>query len=121
MHCSRDTIADISDYVHSIVAAHLPAYYEKIKVFVDVLPLNYYPTSYPFESFVINIQVATDGHLDPKDDTLCFILPFGNWTGGGLVLHELGIVVELTEGTGVLFPSSDIGGRPLHTHSCKIF
>jgi hypothetical protein len=103
-----DVLADICDHVHSIIATHLPIQYKSIKAFVDVLPLNQSPTSYPFASTVINIQVATEGHADEGDDQICVVIPLGEWEKGSLVLHELGVVLELSEGDVVVFPSCKI-------------
>ena len=44
-------------------------------------------------------------HKDEGDDTICAVIPFGEWTDGRLVLHELGMVLDLTMGDVVFFPS----------------
>jgi hypothetical protein len=75
---------------------------------VDVLPLNQCPTSYPFASFVLNIQAFTKPHKDSWDDTLCVVVQFGQWMGGELVLHELGVVLDLAIGDVLFFPSGQV-------------
>ena len=100
-----NALADICRYIEALVALHLPDQYASIKAFVDVLPLNHSPTSYPFSSFVINLQATAKAHKDEGDDTVCVSIPFGNWTQGQLVLHELGMVLDLTLGDVVIFPS----------------
>jgi hypothetical protein len=75
---------------------------------VDVLPLNEAPTAYPFPGFVLNIQVMTDGHLDSGDNTICVVVPFGDWKGGELVLYELGLVLDMSPGDILVFPSDKI-------------
>jgi hypothetical protein len=105
-----DAIADICEYVHTLVATHLPQEYVEIKAFVDVLPLNHSCTTYPFASFVINIQAVTKAHLDAEDKVLCVVIPFGSWEGGQLVLHEAGVVLDLVMGDVVIF----LSGRLTH-------
>jgi hypothetical protein len=104
-HAIERTLADICRYVHKLMAVYAPNEYRKIKAFVDVLPLNQSPTSYPFASFVVNVQASLEAHKDGGDDTLCVTIPFGKWTSGRLVLHEAGIVLDLSVGDVVIFPS----------------
>jgi hypothetical protein len=101
-------LADICAYVHNLVAHYLPEEYDDIKIFVDVLPLNHYPTSYPFSSFVINVHASSSAHKDAKDKRFCCVVPFGQWTKGQLVLYEPGIVLDLVPGDVVIFPSCHI-------------
>src|ERR1700733_7544572 len=104
----ENSIDDICNYVHQIISTHCPSEYKEIKAFVDVLPLNHYPKTYPFASFVINIQGSTMAHKDPKDKIWCVTIPFGNYSGGGLVLHEAGVVIERAVGDVMIFPSSHL-------------
>jgi len=64
--------------------------------------------SYPFTNFILNLGAETDGHIDPMDDGLCAVIPFGNWKGGELCLSQLGLVLQLQPGDVVLFPSNQI-------------
>ena len=100
------SIDDICNYVHGIISTHNPTEYLKIKAFVDVLPLNHYPKMYPFASYVINIQGSTSGHKDARDNIWCVTIPFGDYSGGSLVLYEPGVVIEKGVGDVIIFPSS---------------
>lgn len=101
-------LQEIADYVHAIIARFLPNEYKTVKAFVDVLPLNYCPITYPFASFVVNVQGATEAHKDPGDDTLCVTIPFGEWTDGDLILYESGVVLDLVVGDIIAFPSCSL-------------
>lgn len=54
---------------------------------------------------MINIQASTLGHKDKRDNTLCVTIPFGDYIGGELVLHEAGIVIGRGPGDIIIFPS----------------
>jgi len=109
-----DTLADVSKIVCDLIRKHLPDVHDKLRVFCEILPLNHRPATYPFPGFVLNIQVCTDGHVDEKDDTICVVIPFGDCKGGELVLHEVGLVLELKEGDILIFPSYRITHFNLH-------
>jgi hypothetical protein len=115
----EDALRDICDYVHNLMAHYLPEEYKEIKVFADVLPLNQFPASYPFSSFVLNIHASTQGHKDAKDKKFCCVIPFGKWVHGQLVLHEPGIVLDLTPGDVVIFPSRHITHFNLHVDGVR--
>jgi hypothetical protein len=102
----ENSIEDICNYVHGIISTHGSAEYIEIKAFVDVLPLNHYPRTYPFASYVINVQGATAGHKDMRDKIWCVTIPFGDYSGGSLALYEAGVVVEKGVGDVIIFPSS---------------
>jgi hypothetical protein len=72
-----NAVQEIWWYVECMIATHLPPEYLKIKAFVDFLPLNHLPPTYPFTSFVVNVQACTEGHLNSGDDTICVFIPFG--------------------------------------------
>ena len=93
---------------------YLPEQYKRIKAFVDVLPLNERPTSYPFPGFVLNIQVSTEGHLDAGDNTICVVIPFRSWDNGGIVLYEPRLLLDLSPGDILIFPSYKITHFNLH-------
>jgi hypothetical protein len=63
---------------------------------------------------VVNFCVSTDGHRDWSDNRLCVIVPFGNWEGGEIVLHELGLVIKMHSGDALAFPSCNITHFNLH-------
>jgi hypothetical protein len=104
----ENSIDDICNYVHHIISTHGPSEYEEIKAFVDVLPLNHYPKTYPFASFVLNVQGSAVAHKDAGDKIWCVTIPFGQFSGGSLVLHEPGIVIERGIGDVMIFPSSNL-------------
>ena len=109
-----DALRDICEYINALLAKHLPKEYKTVSILLEDLPLHDRPPTYPFGGFVLNIQVCTDGHVDEFDDTLCLVLPFGQFEGGHLVLWEPGLVVELNQGDFILFPSSKITHFNLH-------
>lgn len=63
---------------------------------------------YPFTKLVVNLGAQTQGHIDPKDNDLCVVVPFGEWEGGELCLYQPGVVLELEPGDVVVFPSNRI-------------
>jgi hypothetical protein len=105
-----DALEDIGRCVETLVQTHLPDQFSEIKTFLHVLPLNHNCTTYPFSSWCINIQVATEGHLDNEDKIICVTIPFGDFKHGQLVFYEAGIVVDLVMGDIIIFPS----GRLTH-------
>jgi hypothetical protein len=64
--------------------------------------------SFPFANFILNLGAETDGHIDPMDDGLCTVVPFGDWQGGELCLAQPGLVFQLRSGDFVSFPSDEI-------------
>lgn len=52
--------------------------------------------------------------MDSNDDRICVVIPFGAFRGGELVLHEMGLVIELQEGDIIIFPSSKLTHFNLH-------
>ena len=108
------SLKDICDFICSILKKHLPQEYTIMSVLLDQLPLGDRPATYPFGGFVLNIQVCTDGHKDEFDDTICLVIPFGDYEGGDLVLWERGLVLDLKQGHLIFFPSSRITHFNLH-------
>lgn len=68
----------------------------------------------PFPSFVLNINVSTQGHRDVGDNNLCLVLAIGEFQGGGLVLYGPGLVIELGNGDWVAFQSDKTTHLNLH-------
>ncbi|SJL04869.1 uncharacterized protein ARMOST_08240 [Armillaria ostoyae] len=83
---------DIMTFVNMHIHTLLPNLYKELTIFVDHLPLNDQSSVYPFSGFVINVGVATNGHHDGFDKITCVVIPFGDWEGGELCLHEAGHV-----------------------------
>lgn len=71
------------------------------------------PTA-PFTGFHLNLRVATIGHVDDNDLGPCCVFTLAKFTGGQLVLYELGLVIDLQPGQVVLFPSRKITHFNLH-------
>src|ERR1700678_177724 len=85
-----------------------------LEAYIQILPGNDSPPYSPFLSMAININVATKAHRDPMDKAVCLVLALTNGTGGGLVLHEPGIVADLKNGDIIIFKSSKITHFNLH-------
>ena len=68
----------------------------------------------PWSSLVINFNVATLAHRDPKDEHICCVLVIGDCKGGDLCLYEPGLVIPLQSGDFVAFKSGDITHFNLH-------
>ena len=61
-----------------------------------------YPLGWaPFCMTVLNVQAASRGHRDSADemDTICLVLPLGDFTGAALCLLEPGIAIDLDHGS----------------------
>jgi hypothetical protein len=98
-------LQDLCTLVSNLVKKHMPEIHSQLALFCDILPLNDHPATYPFPGCVINLQVSTEGHLDTGDDTICVVIPFGDFEGGELVLWEAGLIIDLKEGDIFIFPS----------------
>jgi hypothetical protein len=59
--------------------------------------------SFPFANFILNLGAEMDSHIDPMDDGLCTIIPFGDWQGGELCLVQPRLVFQLRSGDFVSF------------------
>lgn len=86
----------------------------ELEVFLDFIPLKQRSPFHPFTGMVLNINCCTTVHRDPQDRKICVVVPFGNWTGGELVLHDLGLVLELSQGDIVAFRSDRVTHYNLH-------
>jgi hypothetical protein len=92
----------------------LPEEFEILDAYIQVLPGKDYPSFAPFLSVAININVATKAHRDVMDKRICLVLALTDAVGGGLVLHEPGIVVDMDNGDMIIFKSSKITHFNLH-------
>ncbi|KAJ7899488.1 hypothetical protein B0H14DRAFT_2268433, partial [Mycena olivaceomarginata] len=72
------------------------------------LPLNQRSVAFPFGGYVLNIAVSADGHRDGKDKIFCVVIPFGEWEGGELGLHEPGFLFRFRPWDAIIFPSWQI-------------
>lgn len=80
----------------------------------DMMPAGIFPAVYPFQSWVLNLNVSTKAHRDPKDFGLCLVIPVGRFEGGELCMVETGLVLEMQSGDIVVFPSPEITHFNLH-------
>ena len=69
------------------------------------IPLNPDLVCYPFTGMVFNLSVSTSAHRDVMDYSACAVLALGDWEGGHLCLHELGLALDLQCGDLVIFRS----------------
>jgi len=97
-----------SPYLSLQIRGRLPDHYVRLSAVFGEIPFQQNLLSYPFTNLVVNLGAETSAHVDPQDDELCAVFPFGNWTGGELCLYEPGITLELRAGDVVLFPSNRI-------------
>ncbi|KLO11765.1 hypothetical protein SCHPADRAFT_941756 [Schizopora paradoxa] len=129
VHCSAELLNNEALFVHltalleeffayisEALKFYLPSVHEELESIIEVLPLNGSSPFHPFSGVVLNINCATNIHRDPKDQTLCMVIPFGNFAGGELVLEELGLVLQLAHGDVVAFLSGKISHFNLHFH-----
>jgi hypothetical protein len=89
------------------ISHHLPDEYKVLVKLVDILPNAEGSPVRPFLSLVVNINVCTVAHRDAKDFELCLVLAVGEFTGGGLVMREQGLVAELRNGDFAIFRSGE--------------
>ncbi|KAJ7750866.1 hypothetical protein B0H16DRAFT_1227944, partial [Mycena metata] len=84
--------------------------------YVTILPHNANCPWAPFGGVVVNLNACSDAHLDPLDlKKRCVVIPLmKNCRGGGLVLHEARLVLDLHSGDVVLFPSGRFTHFNLH-------
>ncbi|KAG2035959.1 hypothetical protein BDR03DRAFT_1012081 [Suillus americanus] len=101
------SLADVFEWIKTVFRACLPKEYKALVELVELLPGKPDSPVAPFLSLVININVATLAHRDAKDKLLCLVLAVGHFTGGGIVLKEQGLVVELRHSDFIAFTSAD--------------
>jgi hypothetical protein len=67
------------------------------------------PPFWPWNCRAENVGVSTDAHRDnDRENTPCALWISGAFSGGGLILQELGIVVNASAGWGVIFFSAEV-------------
>ncbi|KAG2092943.1 uncharacterized protein F5147DRAFT_585688, partial [Suillus discolor] len=89
------------------ISHHLPDEYKVLVKLVDILPNAEGSLVRHFLSLVVNINVCMVAHRDAKDFELCLVLAVGEFTGGGLVMKEQGLVAELRNGDFAIFRSGE--------------
>ena len=95
-------------YLSYQVRSRLPNHFDELVAVIRHIPFAQNLLSYPFTNLIVNLGAETSAHIDPQDNGLCVVLPFGNWTGGELCLYEPGLVLELRPGDVVMFPSNHV-------------
>lgn len=86
-----------------------------MEINAEIVPGGNRTPVHPFLGFVINLNVATKAHRDPHDLQDCLVMVISkNLVGGDLVLVEPGIVIPLSNGDFIIFPSCDITHFNLH-------
>ena len=108
--------AELSSVVSSLIQNQFPELYENFNE-VNLPSIKTRLTF--FKSFVINFNVgeddngsarqgAVDVHKDKNDvlNAFCVIVVFGKFTGGDLILREIGITLEIESGYIVLLRSA---------------
>jgi hypothetical protein len=81
---------------------------------VNCLPGNERAIAHPFSGLVLNLNVMTLIHRDWHDKDICTVIPISDCVGGALVLMELGLVLDLTNGDTVIFRSAELSHFNLH-------
>lgn len=79
--------------------------FERLEIIADSLPLNPALPFFPFTGIEFNVSVSTTGHRDTMDFSVCAVFALGEWEGGHLCLHELGLAFDLQQGDLVIFRS----------------
>ncbi len=80
--------------------------YESMVIIAESLPLSQALPCFPFTGMAFNVSVSTTAHRDTMDLHLCAIFALGEWEGGHLCLHELGLAFDLQCGDLVIFRSN---------------
>ncbi|KAJ7626890.1 hypothetical protein FB45DRAFT_749998, partial [Roridomyces roridus] len=109
-----EAFTDIFELVRDALKEYLPDEYDQLSIYMEHLPLDASSPCYPLGGFVLNVRVCTWAHQDGGDNLLCFVIPFGNFTGGGLCHYETGFCFGLKQGDVHAFPSCDITHFNLH-------
>ncbi|KAJ3806294.1 hypothetical protein F5876DRAFT_50307, partial [Lentinula aff. lateritia] len=72
---------------------------------IDIVPFYDSTPGRPFRSVVINLNCATLAHKDTKDRKGCVVLVISLCKGGELCLFEPRLVLEMSNGDFIVFPS----------------
>ncbi|KAJ7601372.1 hypothetical protein DFH06DRAFT_1026259 [Mycena polygramma] len=106
----------VCEWLSDRLSFHRPDLVKALEFYINILPHNAACPWAPFGGIVVNINACSDAHLDPLDlFKRCLVLPLmRNCQGGGLVLHEARLVLDLHSGDAVLFPSGRFTHFNLH-------
>ena len=83
----------------------LPEETKTLKKIAESLPNGDCSPVAPFTGLVANLNVATVGHRDLNDQTLCAVLGFDHCIGGYFMMYESGIIIQIRTGDWLAFNS----------------
>ncbi|KAH9910256.1 uncharacterized protein B0H18DRAFT_861307, partial [Fomitopsis serialis] len=97
-NCSRTNYAQMLPYPSKDIEEHRPIYdalktilnntfcwieetvkYSYLEATASILPDHHTSPVHPFLGLVINVNVATQAHRDSNDDSICLVLPIGDF------------------------------------------
>lgn len=78
-----------------------PEKYRELELFVNTVPLFASSPGHPFCGLVVNIGVATAGHIDRDLGNIGLVMAAGDYEGGQLCLYHAGLVLDLRPGDAV--------------------
>ncbi|KAG1784674.1 uncharacterized protein HD556DRAFT_1314887 [Suillus plorans] len=96
-------LGEVFEWIKEEISCHLPNGYKVLVKLIDILPNALGSPVRPFLLLMVNINVCMVAHRDAKDFKLCLVLAVGEFTGGGLVMREQRLVMELRNGDFVIF------------------
>ncbi|KAJ7205349.1 hypothetical protein C8J57DRAFT_1100151 [Mycena rebaudengoi] len=112
----KRNLSDIVAFVAENIAVHRPDLAKSLSAKIRFLPGNEKCPFAPYGGVVVNMGGCSDAHADELDaENNCVVIPFTkNCVGGGLVLHEAGMVMDLHAGDMILFLSARLTHYNLH-------
>ncbi|KAJ7258139.1 hypothetical protein C8J57DRAFT_1234311 [Mycena rebaudengoi] len=95
---------------------HRPALAKRLDYYISFLPRNEHCPFTPFGWLVVNMGGCAEAHADELDlENHCCVIPFTkNCMGGALVLHEMGLMLDLHSADLIIFLSSQMTHYSLH-------
>ncbi|KAL0569246.1 hypothetical protein V5O48_012720 [Marasmius crinis-equi] len=104
----QEVMKPVFEWLGEQVKKYFPEEADHIRMFADLLPNDAYSPIHPFGGIVINFNIASTFHRDPKDEQICLVMCISDCVGGELVLYEPGMVLRLRCGDAVIFRSTQI-------------
>ncbi|KAH9926365.1 uncharacterized protein B0H18DRAFT_954689 [Fomitopsis serialis] len=89
----KKTFADVFSWVDEKLQSVLPVEYERLEATAAILPGNNASVVNPFVGLVVNLNVVTRAHRDSKDDSVCLVLPIGDFAGAASSLLPFDILM----------------------------
>jgi len=102
LHCNKP----LFDFLGTIFKSHYPELYARYDQILQSASISNRLIG-PWCTLALNINFACDPHRDLNDyrNGLCWVMAFGDFTGGKLVMDDLKVEVDMTEGNIVCFKS----------------